>query len=67
MALAPHLPENLARRVAERAFTIVKEIIEDIGRDAQDSSTPFDFLKIQALLIKEHILSKNSSSIHCNF
>jgi CHAT domain len=59
MALAPHLPENLAKRAAERAFIIVKEVIEDIGRKPQDlSNSGFDwqiyFLKIQELESQLH-------------
>jgi hypothetical protein len=61
MALAPHLPEDLARRAAERAFIIVKEVIEDIARKPQDySALLFDvqiyFLKIQELESQLHTL-----------
>jgi CHAT domain len=61
MALAPYLPKNLAKRAAERAFIIVKEIIKNIARETQDSSIhSFDgqiyLLKIQKLEIQLHTL-----------
>jgi hypothetical protein len=61
IALAPHLPENLAKRAAEKAFVIVKEIIKNIARETQDSSVhSFDgqiyLLKIQKLEIQLHTL-----------
>jgi hypothetical protein len=51
MVMAPYLPENLASRVAERAFIIVKEIIEDIRKSHKDSDNSWleqiDFLTFQ--------------------
>ena len=38
MAIAPYLSENVAQRVAERAFVIVKEIVEDINKNLQESN-----------------------------
>jgi hypothetical protein len=53
MALAPHLPENLARRVAERAFMIVKEIVEDIERYYQEPDVPWFREQINGVKIQE--------------
>jgi len=38
MAIAPYLSENVAQRVAERAFVIVKEIVEDLNKNLQESN-----------------------------
>jgi CHAT domain len=38
MAIAPYLSENVAKRVAERAFVIVKEIVEDLNKNLQESN-----------------------------
>lgn len=38
MAIAPYLSENVAKGVAERAFAIVKEIVEDLNKDLQESN-----------------------------
>ncbi|MEO0537696.1 MAG: CHAT domain-containing protein [Cyanobacteria bacterium P01_A01_bin.123] len=40
IALSPHLPKNAAVRVVQRAFTIVKEIVEDIDNSLQEENAP---------------------------
>lgn len=65
IALAPHLPPHLTRKVATRAYRIVKEIVEDIDKIPQKANefsfrVQIHFQRIQQLESQLH-LQDNSS------